>query len=273
MLKRKLFAVALPIIAGATIVGSGFAAWVFSQEETTTKGLGVSITEKLDIDGVSLKFSYTKADDVAGTSKIDLTSTDKLTLVLDQGKGDGNEQGIYFAVTDGNTKNDTLGKLFIDVVDTNGKIAELDKAGYEVKFGATAKFNSALFDYLTVKTGTSWSNLGFGDPTEGAGTKDYKSTDKLVNPDDLKIENDAWLDFTSTKEDATKGTYYKDNKMFSYNTWTGDDTTGKGKPTNKDQYNTMLNYFKTKGFVDEKGVTTSTAAITLDFTLNISEAL
>lgn len=30
MLKRKFFAVALPLVAGATIVGSGFAAWVLT---------------------------------------------------------------------------------------------------------------------------------------------------------------------------------------------------------------------------------------------------
>lgn len=37
MLKRKIFVIALPIIAGATIVGSGFAAWVFDSTTSPEK--------------------------------------------------------------------------------------------------------------------------------------------------------------------------------------------------------------------------------------------
>lgn len=88
MLKRKFFAVALPLVAGATIVGSGFAAWVFGEQSFSAKGknIGVQLTEEAGLDGVNLEFKFTGTkigthDGEDATQPILLQETDTIKLV------------------------------------------------------------------------------------------------------------------------------------------------------------------------------------------------
>lgn len=98
MLKRKLLAVALPVLSALTIVGSGFAAWNF-QESTAnaSKSYGFEVAEIQNFD--LNKFTYKLSDDTTTTAE-DLG----LTLYLDQGgfvnKGNLNE-GISVKKADG----------------------------------------------------------------------------------------------------------------------------------------------------------------------------
>ncbi|MGN1295925.1 MAG: hypothetical protein ACI4U5_05900, partial [Bacilli bacterium] len=79
MLKRKLLAVALPVLSAVTIVGSGFAAWNFQEISNAeqTKSIGFLITDITEGLGA---FSY-KVDDEVTEDVADLG----LSLVLDQG--------------------------------------------------------------------------------------------------------------------------------------------------------------------------------------------
>lgn len=98
MLKRKLLAVALPVLSALTIVGSGFAAWNFQESSATNStsyGFEVAEIQNFDLN----KFTYKLSDDTTPIPE-DLG----LTLYLDQGgfvnKGNLNE-GISVKKADG----------------------------------------------------------------------------------------------------------------------------------------------------------------------------
>lgn len=202
MLKRKFFAVALPLVAGATIVGSGFAAWVFSQTESSNAGIGVEITEKVNIDGVKFKLDYETLNSENGT----LSGTDKITLELDQGmndfKGTELDKGISFNLNKGE-KTLKLTKLKIVIDDENGRIKKLSEAGYTVNFGMNLTFDSTLLSYTDVKEQNDWSNIALNNSSN---PEVYSISEVKVDPDTLKLESlkeaaekDVFIDFSSTE--------------------------------------------------------------------------
>lgn len=257
MLKRKFFAVALPLVASATIVGSGFAAWVFNDETNPdTKSLGVEMTEKCDLEGVSFKFQFTgekiSGTDIAldPTQLTDVESTDTIKLVLDQGKeafSNNNEttlepeKGIHFTLTRNNTTFliETLEVSLNDTDEAKGKISKIYDAGYEVNINTEFTLDTNLLKYVKIKESTSWCDFGL--TADVTNPNVYKATTKIDKNLTFADSSRTTLKFTlASEKDGTSGNFYMNNKMFLYHdTTTGTETIK--KPTNTTKYTEFKN--------------------------------
>ena len=278
MLKRKIFAVALPIIAGATIVGSGFAAWVFdSTTSPENKTLGVELTGTTDLTGVKFKYQFTgqkiKGTDesINPTTLTDLAEGDKINLVLDQGKtsfnSDGKQttleadNGIYFTLT----RKDTtylLKTLEISLEDTSGKVKSLYDAGYAVKVNSTLTFDSTLLNYIKIKTAdtdvtNTWNNFNL--MAETSEKHIYKASNDVTKDLNFGGNKSTLRLMLESRKDGTAGNFYHENTLFSYH-----ETTANGnvkKPTTAKEYKTF-----------KEAVDKITNSITIENSLQIVEA-
>lgn len=157
MLKRKFFAVALPLVAGATIVGSGFAAWVFGTQTSSFEGpsIGVDITNSIDLTSVKLKVKSFTSNDQNGT---DVTSASKFNIELDQG---GHDETSASSITKGirikDNSNKTIDKFEIYVECSDDSLVNMKLAGFEIKVNTTITFNKTLLNYVAVNEPTNWA--------------------------------------------------------------------------------------------------------------------
>ena len=169
MLKRKIFAVALPIIAGATIVGSGFAAWVFNATTTSeATNIGVSITDPTDFEDLKIQYSYNvvSLDNQRTESTLEKLSNPEIKLILDQGMNDFDgtspEKGIWFKLINSNSNKEyALKGITIKVINENQTLDKLISAGYGVHFSSTMTFDTNLKKVVELKSATTWSDSLF----------------------------------------------------------------------------------------------------------------
>lgn len=180
MLKRKILAAVLPVVAAGTVVGSGFSAWYFGNfgnESSSTVSVGIDVADSSDSIG-ELTTSLLKGN---LETKYD-QSTNYPELMLDQGTGEDritNEQlGISF-VDNNNTKIDGI---IFEYKILEKDLANLCTAGLSLKLSASITINTTLSEYVELRTDES----GFLD--ENAYYKDSSS--------ELRLEKD----FTGEKE-------------------------------------------------------------------------
>lgn len=133
MLNRKLLALVLPAVAVSALVGSGFSAWYFAEENIGGVGqeVKVSITDMVD--------------ESVGTLALNGTQATKLTL--DQG-GFANKTALNKGIS---FDKESVGATFT----FNGNsFTNLDSAGMKVEVTRTITFTANLLEYVEV-TGLS----------------------------------------------------------------------------------------------------------------------
>ena len=267
MLKRKFFAVALPLVAGATIVGSGFAAWVFNSSEASSSNIdvNVNVTNKVDLKNVSLITEMK-----LGSETRAVTPKDKFVIVLDQvsrkeNETDTNEKGIYLKLK---KSGEIVENIQTHVKCTDNSLKNLDSAGYRVSLTTKVTFTTALLEYLDVKTATGWAkNISFQSNTENLET--YLAKEQaidVINNDSEKYYVSGATDFgvtntgkksviiTSSKKDdsITDGDdAYFNNSILKWKS-------GK-KPTSPELLDTMIDKLNGK------------AGFSIEFTLNLTD--
>lgn len=158
MLNRKLLALVLPAVAVSALVGSGFSAWYFNEEniEGVYKDVNVSITNKVD--------------KTVGT--LTLNETQATTLTLDQG-GYANatalDKGISF-------DKESVGAKFTF---SDGSYDNLKSAGMKVQITTTVTFSANLLNYVEVIGYTLTSNVYT--VTEDASNTGWEKTISLMS--------------------------------------------------------------------------------------------
>lgn len=254
MLKRKIFAVALPIIAGATIVGSGFAAWVFGDQTFTANGkdLGVQLTDQVGLEGVNLAFKFT-GDKIgtfegpdASTVAQDLQTDDKIKVVLDQGHETTSnsttssidaEKGIYFVLQRG--ANEYLLKTIeFSVTDTGDKITKMYEAGYELQLDTKVTFDSTLLNLVEVKENT-WNDFKLA----SSGTNNVYTVSQKINKDKTIVDKQKLTFIFASKVDQTANSFsaYENNSMFKYHAISSGSKIA--KPATAEEYTKFLTEF------------------------------
>ena len=255
MMKRKFLAVVLPIVGCATLVGSGFSAWYFSDAvigDDGNNGIAVDITDPIQGDQ-GLTIGLNSGSDVRGGTK----------LVLDQGGADINagnykDRGIFF--TNDATATDAVEQpkfdLKIDAIYDNDELnlARLRVNELKLEIRIDIKVSNYLLNFVTVNEQAQFSvtrgveGLEKGEKSDKPTptTDDVYTTYSYVyypSLEDYSTESkDTWtlsLD-VSTKEDEENGGLV--NSYLTYKETTTDDSgylTG-GKPTTTAEYNAMV---------------------------------
>ena len=143
MLKRKILAAVLPVVAAATVVGSGFSAWYFESGTDLTANTFVNVSvEGSTTSKGSLTFSW-----INSTKE----EVDNAQLVLDQGdyvNKDDHTKGISFKTTGGTTEEVTGLKLTY----TNDDFDKLGQAGLKANLEIKITISSDVNKYVTFVT-------------------------------------------------------------------------------------------------------------------------
>lgn len=221
MMKRKFLAVILPIIGCATVVGSGFSAWYFS--DTLTGGNKVSnLVSLVTPEGEAGPLSVTPTNDFKG---------DNTKLVLDQGGFQDTDEtkGIMIGKS---TDVTTVDKSFIwsatiRYSDSSVTLENLGLAGTAIKFTFDIVIQSGadsaegLDDYIEVKASEFEKvvQVSDSDPTSSGG---YTYDGYFADTGDF-TGNVGGATFTGTKYTYTKT--YSDDDLIDY-----------GETYNKDWY-------------------------------------
>ena len=156
MLKRKILAAVLPVVAAGTVVGSGFSAWYFGTLTITGKELKVSVDlqpEASIAGSISVAFN-------GGTLSEEEVSDVKLRL--DQGTGDfsavGNnrknpECGISFTYGDTSDSSNikTLDDIKFSYAIGADELTKLSDANLRVDLTLSVKIRTSLLDFVKVK--------------------------------------------------------------------------------------------------------------------------
>lgn len=158
MMKRKFLAVILPIIGCATLVGSGFSAWYFSEAVAggeDTAGIAVDVTEKVS-SNLSISLNHNS----------NLKDTDTY-LILDQGKStidDANydSKGIMF--NDSSVDDIVEDKDFDLIIDASYKgnaegaggltLERIRDNNLKLVIKIDVQLSNTLAKYIKVKDGT-----------------------------------------------------------------------------------------------------------------------
>lgn len=279
MLKRKIFAVALPIIAGATIVGSGFAAWVFGTQTSSILGptIGVDITNSMDLDNVKLKVFTVVDNNGTGETPVEVTESknNKFKIELDQGGHDeSSKDNIDKGIRIKNENGETIKRFEIYVECKDDSLVNMKAAGFTVNFKADITFNSTLLKYVKVNQTSTWAencSLTNTDPSNV-----YTTGEVALNIPETFTEQktEYYLDgqnkrmqlLTSStianSESTGNSKYYENNKLLQWETndGTGVEDTFTGKPKSKGQVEKMR---KEIGGLED--------AVKIDFSLSVTD--
>ena len=219
MMKRKFLAVVLPIIGCATVVGSGFSAWYFS-DSLTGGNRASNLVSLVTPEGNVGPLSVNVTNDFIG---------DNTNLVLDQG-GFQDEDATKGIMIGKSTDVTTVDKSFvwsakISYHDSSVSLKNLGLAGTAIKFTfdiviqSGADFAGGLAGYIEVKTSESDKvvQVSDSDPTSSGG---YTYDGYFAANGTFTGEVDK-ATFTGIKYTYTKA--YTDKDLIAY----GDDTTKK----------------------------------------------
>ncbi|MGM9814006.1 MAG: hypothetical protein ACI32C_03805 [Candidatus Enteromonas sp.] len=202
MPNRKVIAFALPALIGATIVGSGFAAWYFGEDVHEDHNVSVTVTDKVNAGTFTVTYNR-------GSTAL---ADNSMALVLDQGyKGltDANK-GIHFTVGD---PAELLSSINWKYECDNTAISA---AGKTITILSTVSINKVLIDtYLSLDT--TW-------PMQNVTADSYVYTVATT-----AVSGDETTGEISTASEADTATTFKNNAIFSW----------RDKPTNESDYQDM----------------------------------
>lgn len=202
---RKFTALLAPTLGLVAVVGAGFSAWYFGVNDVTKDvNMSVELTELAD-----------------GTGEITVTDTSvSLKLVLDQG-GFANKNDVTkgISVVNTNSNDAIVSDLAAQYTISQSDYDELNSAGTLPTITTTITIPSALANYVTVKTSSTWvagSNTASGDKTF------VRTSNFPPSPSGSEYVVDLNVDMNTS--DGV-------NELFQY-------VTGQ-KPTDTDAYNSM----------------------------------
>lgn len=229
MLKRKILAAVLPVVAAGTVVGSGFSAWYFGTASTTTKTVTINTSTDNGYEAQlgTIKVSY----GLETNTEIELSPDESgvfnapITLVLDQGgyKNKSNTNaGISFKQNETNTKVQYLSFSY-DISDD--ALLKFESAGYDVDITLKVTLGANLKNYVEFQTASenvlsnSVSNVAFDFSEGGDGSSIEYSTALTADSHDSSVK---WMLYLATDN-------YLENDLLKY----------KDKPDNYADYGAM----------------------------------
>lgn len=255
MLKRKILAAVLPVVAAGTVVGSGFSAWYFNSIGVYSSSTPVSttITDMASNGKGEFKVYYNSASSSGvGT---ELAEGETLRLTLDQGTGNDRvtalDKGISFSTSKGTKVSDITLRYIIPIDDYNS----LFNAGLKLDAKLTITLDGTLANYVEIKsiTGDSENELK-GDYGWATQNVPFTSTDDgltfVSTASDISLSDltgsgsevtDKYYDFKIilTTDENQSNTFLR-YKKYKEDAQTNPGTTlYSGKPKNSDAYGAM----------------------------------
>lgn len=226
MLKRKILAAVLPVVAAGTVVGSGFSAWYFNENKLEDKSLSIGVdTSSATNQAGNLSVLYNNMHESINNAKV----------VLDQGSGSNRNSylhGIGFVSdeTPFTTDSDNIvtgGGL--NTINFTYKIKTTDydnliKANMVVKLTLNVSLNSELLKYVEVSSAKDEEN-----------TSNYKWCPDVALEEDNNVYTGD-IDFHRLK--TTVGS--EDEKYYQFQFHIDLSTVN--------EQNTMLNYHESNAF-------------------------
>ena len=172
MLKRKILAAVLPVVAAGTVVGSGFSAWYFGNLTADSKSTSLSIYVEDEVTSIGNVVTWINASNVAGVGVIgNGFEYDELNyglrIVLDQGKdvkaGDRiteTDRGLHFEYTTDNDATsvtwNTLTSIGFKYSISEAEYNKLDSANLDIQLNFGVTINAILDRYISIKDGYGW---------------------------------------------------------------------------------------------------------------------
>ena len=219
MLKRKILAAVLPVVAAGTVVGSGFSAWYFADVLSSgshSPEFGVEVTPGTENGGTFI--AYWNVVNVENQIK----TSDVARVVLDQGTyaNKANEDaGIYFEYQ----KNGSGSWAHIDkiiVVYTNDAFSTLTDAGLKVGVDFSVEMDSGLNKFVQYKlSGTTMDNTFCSElvmTTSGDTTKISGAVEALKTTDSNYSANSWTWTFNFMNSDTYTTVDNYSNKLLRY---------------------------------------------------------
>ena len=256
MLKRKILAAVLPVVAAGTVVGSGFSAWYFGEFSTTNTsnvsvGIDVSDTGKQGIGELTTTLIPVEGD----PAEYDSVSN-KLVLNLDQGKGSDRISNVNKGISFTNTSGKVIKTIdFTYTIESADLMALLD-AGLQLNIDVSMTMSSTLSKYVDFRKASSSSDLDNNIYTsdngvvlsENTDTEDIYDFTKSISVNSHKSEDGDYtltfaLNLGSYSADAPDSNgllVYKSNDD-------GTDLEFNGKPKNTKQVSTMTTNLEKPG--------------------------
>lgn len=202
MMKRKFLAVILPIIGCATVVGSGFSAWYFSDNfngDTVNSTITTVVTEDGNNKplGITIKHDFTNGDNNKNCDH----------LILDQGGFQNSEleKGISLGGANDNSATDDTFVWSAEIAysDDNITLKDLGNGNINLEFTLDIIIEDGLDDYIEVKTGAptedTYTNqvIQYVEDNELGDKPTYSFTDYFKNVDN--VTTNEGYSFNGTK--------------------------------------------------------------------------
>ena len=185
MMKRKFLAVVLPIIGCATVVGSGFSAWYFSDSFNGDTGNSKITTVVTDY-GNNKPLKIKKIHDFTNGDN----SKNCEHLILDQGgfKNSELEKGISLGGPNDNSATDDTFVWSAEIAyDDKITLEDLGNGNIDLEFTLDIIIEDGLDDYIEVKTGASTGDtytnkvIQYVEDNKLADNPTYSFTDYFIN--------------------------------------------------------------------------------------------
>lgn len=151
-MNRKILAATLPLLGGALIVGAGFSAWAFNDDQTTTDTATGTVDVTPLLEGVTAKVVYSRNSGTDTNPNIIWRELETFTLELDQG-----------ALFDTNILNGIT-----PLVDVGGSDYEILQIAVQVYYLGTDPTLSTLLQEHSLTIGGF--SVGFKNKTEATAT-------------------------------------------------------------------------------------------------------
>ena len=246
MLKRKILAAVLPVVAAATVVGSGFSAWYFGNFQQT------------NVSNVAINTEVTESGESIGTLKTYLLKSNSYTeynsssnfpkLQLDQGKGSERitNPNLGISFIDNNETPVAVDGLVFEYSIPASDLKALLGAGFNLEISASIEISKTLANYVEFRTAD-----GLLDNDAYLTTGDKVSTIRLDS--EMKYTNtvteynnseDFVARFSLNLKTSNQGTSSEENALLKYTAHQAvsddqSDITFTGKPSKHNEVEEM----------------------------------
>ena len=255
MLKRKILAAVLPVVAAGTVVGSGFSAWYFGEFSTTnTSNVSVGI-DVSDTGNQGIGELTTTLIPVEGEPAEYDSVSNNLVLNLDQGKGSDRISNVNKGISFTNTKKEVIKTIDFTYTISSADLKAIIAAGLELKIDVSMTMSSKLSKYVDFRKASSSSDLDNKIYTqdndvvlkENTQTPDIYDFTKSISVSSHASDSDYTLTFalnlgsySADAPDSNGLLVYKSNDD-------GTDLDFNGKPKNSTQVSTMTTNLEKPG--------------------------
>lgn len=247
MLKRKILAAVLPVVAAGTVVGSGFSAWYFGEFSTTnTSNVSVGV-DVSDPGSQGIGELTTTLIPVQGDPAEYDSASNYLVLNLDQGKGSDRITNINKGISFTNTKNQVIKTIDFTYTISSADLKAIIAAGLELKIDVSMTMSSTLSKYVDFRKAASDLDNNIYAQGNGVALKENTATADIYDfTKSIPVSSyDSDSNYTLTFA-LNLGSYSADkpdwNGLLAYKSNDdGKDSDFVGKPKNTNQVRTMTN--------------------------------